>query len=93
MQAAEGTAAKRPEAAAASGRTLLNLHARDAEGGLLGRTLLTLVSNKARRLRHGIFGAHAAHAGHNKQVDAAHSYPCLIEAITFAKRRCCMPPH
>ncbi len=47
MQAAEGTAAKRPEAAAASGRTLLNLRVRDAEGGLLGRTLLTLVSNKA----------------------------------------------
>ena len=70
MQAAEGTAAKRPEAAAASGRTLLNLRARDAEGGLLGRTLLTLVSNKARRLRHGIL-AHATHDGllHCMQID------------------------
>lgn len=46
-QALETTAAKRPEAAAAAGRTLLNLRVRDAEGGLLGRTLLTLVSNKA----------------------------------------------
>ncbi len=46
-QALETTAAKRPEAAAAAGRTLLKLRVRDAEGGLLGRTLLTLVSNKA----------------------------------------------
>jgi len=47
-QALESSAAKQPEAAAASGRALLNLRVRDAEGGLLGRTLLTLVSNKAR---------------------------------------------
>ncbi|KAK9834338.1 hypothetical protein WJX81_008466 [Elliptochloris bilobata] len=46
VQALESSAAARPEAAAASGRTLLNLRVRDAEGGLLGRTLLTLVSNK-----------------------------------------------
>jgi hypothetical protein len=30
----------------ARGRTLLNLRVSDAEGGLLGRTLLTLVPNK-----------------------------------------------
>ncbi len=36
----------RPEAAQARGRALLNLRLRDAEGGLLGRTLLSLVSNK-----------------------------------------------
>jgi hypothetical protein len=36
----------RPEAAQARGRALLNLRMRDAEGGLLGRTLLTLASNK-----------------------------------------------
>ena len=58
MQAAEGTAAKRPESAAASGRTLLNLRVRDAEGGLLGRTLLTLVSNKARGLRACLQSSH-----------------------------------
>lgn len=32
--------------AQARGRTLLNLRVSDAEGGLLGRTLLTLVPNK-----------------------------------------------
>ncbi|KAG2432839.1 hypothetical protein HXX76_008572 [Chlamydomonas incerta] len=35
-----------PETAQARGRTLLNLRVDDMEGGLLGRTLLTLVSNK-----------------------------------------------
>ncbi len=36
----------RPEKAQARGRALLNLKLRDAEGGLLGRTLLTLILNK-----------------------------------------------
>ncbi len=35
-----------PAVAQARGRALLNLRLSDAEGGLLGRTLLTLVSNK-----------------------------------------------
>ncbi|GIL45595.1 hypothetical protein Vafri_2803 [Volvox africanus] len=35
-----------PEAAQSRGRALLNLRLDDVEGGLLGRTLLTLVSNK-----------------------------------------------
>jgi hypothetical protein len=38
----------RPETAQARGRALLNLKCASAEGGLLGRTLLTLVSNKVR---------------------------------------------
>lgn len=46
--AEEALAAGSPEAAAAKGRALLNLRLADAEGGLLGRTLLTLVNNKAR---------------------------------------------
>lgn len=47
-QAEEALAAGSPETAAAKGRALLNLRLADAEGGLLGRTLLTLVNNKAR---------------------------------------------
>jgi len=35
-----------PERAAKRGRTLLNLRCEDVEGGLLGRSLLTLVNNK-----------------------------------------------
>ena len=46
MQAQDSIAQSRPEAAQAHGRALLNLRVQDAEGGLLGRTLLTLVSNK-----------------------------------------------
>ena len=46
MQAQDSIAQSRPEAAQARGRALLNLRLQDAEGGLLGRTLLTLVSNK-----------------------------------------------
>ena len=46
MQAQDSIAQSRPEAAQARGRALLNLRVQDAEGGLLGRTLLTLVSNK-----------------------------------------------
>ena len=46
-QAEEALAAGSPESAAAKGRALLNLRLTDAEGGLLGRTLLTLVNNKA----------------------------------------------
>ena len=34
------------ESAQAKGRVITNLRCSDAEGGLLGRTLLTLVSNK-----------------------------------------------
>jgi hypothetical protein len=34
--------------AARRGRTLLNLRCTDVEAGLLGRSLLTLVNNKAR---------------------------------------------
>lgn len=45
-QAEEALAAGSPESAAAKGRALLNLRLTDAEGGLLGRTLLTLVNNK-----------------------------------------------
>ncbi len=37
-----------PEKAARRGRTLLNLRCTDVEAGLLGRSLLTLVNNKAR---------------------------------------------
>lgn len=47
-QAEEALAAGSPEHAAARGRALLNLRLTEAEGGLLGRTLLTLVNNKAR---------------------------------------------
>ena len=46
MQAQDSIAQSRPEAAQARGRALLNLHVQGAEGGLLGRTLLILVSNK-----------------------------------------------
>ncbi|KAG2501054.1 hypothetical protein HYH03_000873 [Edaphochlamys debaryana] len=45
-QAEEETSTCSPETAQARGRTLLNLRLDDVEGGLLGRTLLTLVSNK-----------------------------------------------
>ncbi|PNW77576.1 hypothetical protein CHLRE_10g442650v5 [Chlamydomonas reinhardtii] len=45
-QATEETSMCSPETAQARGRTLLNLRVDDMEGGLLGRTLLTLVSNK-----------------------------------------------
>lgn len=47
-QAEEALAAGSPERAAARGRALLNLRLTEAEGGLLGRTLLTLVNNKVR---------------------------------------------
>ena len=46
VQAQDSIAQRRPEVAQARGRALLNLRLRDAEGGLLGRTLLALVSNK-----------------------------------------------
>ena len=46
LQSEEALAASSPEAAAARGRALLNLRLTEAEGGLLGRTLLTLVNNK-----------------------------------------------
>ncbi|PNH09678.1 DNA-binding protein SMUBP-2 [Tetrabaena socialis] len=45
-QAEEETSLYSPETAQARGRTLLNLRVDNIEGGLLGRTLLTLVSNK-----------------------------------------------
>ena len=49
MQAQDSIAQSRPEAAQARGRALLNLRVQDAEGGLLGRTLLTLVSQQGDR--------------------------------------------
>ena len=45
-QATEAAAACSPARAQARGRALLNLRLAEAEGGLLGRTLLTLVPNK-----------------------------------------------
>ena len=45
-QAQEAVSGVRPDRAQARGRALLNLKLRDAEGGLLGRTLLTLILNK-----------------------------------------------
>lgn len=42
----DALSASSPEAAQARGRALLNLRLSEAEGGLLGRTLLTLVSNR-----------------------------------------------
>lgn len=45
-QAQEAVSGVRPEKAQARGRALLNLKLRDAEGGLLGRTLLTFMLNK-----------------------------------------------
>ncbi|GLC34608.1 hypothetical protein PLESTM_000216800 [Pleodorina starrii] len=45
-QAEAETSLCSPEAAQARGRALLNLRVDDVEGGLLGRTLLTLISNK-----------------------------------------------
>ncbi len=45
-QAQEESCACSPETAQARGRALLNLRVDDVEGGLLGRTLISLVSNK-----------------------------------------------
>ena len=47
VQAQGELAGLSPEKAARRGRTLLNLRCVDVEGGLLGRSLLTLVNNKA----------------------------------------------
>lgn len=52
VQAQESIAQRRPEVAQARGRAVLNLRLRDAEGGLLGRTLLALVSNKVTHLHY-----------------------------------------
>lgn len=46
QQAQEAVTGVRPERAQARGRALLNLKLRDAEGGLLGRTLMTFILNK-----------------------------------------------
>ena len=46
VQAQSSLASAQPSTAEARGRVLLNLRLRDAEGGLLGRTLLTLIANK-----------------------------------------------
>jgi hypothetical protein len=46
MQAGDALARMSPQAAQARGQALLNLRCSQSEGGLLGRTLLTLVSNK-----------------------------------------------
>jgi hypothetical protein len=45
-QAQDSIAQTTAERAEARGRALMNLRLQEAEGGLLGRTLLTLVSNK-----------------------------------------------
>jgi hypothetical protein len=45
-QAEETLLSAKPESSQAKGLALLNLRLRDAEGGLLGRTLLTFVNNK-----------------------------------------------
>lgn len=45
-QATEAACAMSPETAQARGMALLNLRCADEEGGLMGRVLLTLVSNK-----------------------------------------------
>lgn len=45
-QAGDALAKLSPEAAQAKGQVLLNLRCTGSEGGLLGRTLITLVSNK-----------------------------------------------
>lgn len=50
MQAGDALARMSPQAAQARGQALLNLRCSQSEGGLLGRTLLTLVSNKVQRL-------------------------------------------
>ena len=46
QQAQEFTLLRSPETAQARGTTLLNLRCEEVEGGLLGRSLLTLISNK-----------------------------------------------
>jgi hypothetical protein len=48
LAAEEALTACSPEAAQARGRALLNLRVSETEGGLLGRTLITLVNNKVR---------------------------------------------
>ena len=52
QQAQEAASGVRPEKAQARGRALLNLKLRDSEGGLLGRTLLTLILNKVLIYQH-----------------------------------------
>ncbi len=46
VQAGDAIAKLSPAAAQAKGQVLLNLRCAETAGGLLGRTLLTLVSNK-----------------------------------------------
>lgn len=46
LQAEEAVSMGGVEGAQAKGRVIANLRCSDAEGGLLGRTLLTLISNK-----------------------------------------------
>ena len=50
QQAQEAVSGAKPEKMQARGRALLNLKLRDSEGGLLGRTLLTLILNKVHLL-------------------------------------------
>ena len=54
LQAQEELAGGQMERAASRGRVLLNLRCTAAEGGLLGRTLLTLVSNKVQSLQEAV---------------------------------------
>ena len=51
MQAGDALARMSPQAAQARGQVLLNLRCSQSESGLLGRTLLTLISNKVQNHR------------------------------------------
>mmetsp|Transcript_21344 Transcript_21344/g.63962 ORF Transcript_21344/g.63962 Transcript_21344/m.63962 type:complete len:204 (+) Transcript_21344:553-1164(+) len=53
QQAMEAAAVQSPEAAQARGITLLGLRCDDVEGGLLGRSLLTLVNNRGNSMATG----------------------------------------
>lgn len=58
QQSKEAASKSSPESAQRKGLFLLNLRFSDAEGGLLGRTLLTLVPNKPGPLPAHKFGPH-----------------------------------
>ena len=91
VAAAEGVlAACSPEAAQARGAALLNLRLVDAEGGLLGRTLLTLVNNKVRAPRGGE-GAGGAQRGWRDwwraTVGACGCLPACLPANLFCQQK------
>lgn len=56
-QSGEALARLSPLSAQAKGQALLNLRCTGSEGGLLGRTLLTLVSNKVRQFWQKVLAA------------------------------------